>query len=346
MRAIRWSDHDRYLGPFTFARGDGIAAVLGSGDGDDYPGCRLRLTAFGCTVIVALPAIIQPWRRKVKVTTWDAATVARLGRDWYWDQHKREYGFRYSEGFLIVYLGRQTHDSSTEQSWSKFLPWTQWRFVRHSLYDLTGKLFADLPQGRFMETYDARKALENACPSRGFAFLDYDGESITARTLIEEREWWFGTGWFKWLSLFRRPKVRRSLDIRFSAETGKRKGSWKGGTMGTGIDMLPGELHGPAFRRYCAANNMTFKGEAIMQTSTPLIQLRLADAEKMLNTLHGLDQSDDIKDAIITLEEGIHLHTAKPGDDVMVRSHPVMNTDAFKPGGSDGVDSDERQADD
>lgn len=37
-------------------------------------------------------------------------------------------------------------------------------------------------------------------------------------------------GWFKWLSWFGRPKIRRSLDIQFSSETGPEKGSWKGGT--------------------------------------------------------------------------------------------------------------------
>ncbi len=61
----------------------------------------------------------------------------------------------------------------------------------------------------------------------------------------------FGTGWFKWLSWFRAPKIRRSLAIEFSGETGPEKGSWKGGTVGTGIDMRPGELHESAFRRYC-----------------------------------------------------------------------------------------------
>ena len=46
-------------------------------------------------------------------------------------------------------------------------------------------------------------------------------------------------------------KIRRSLDLEFSGETGPEKGSWKGGTVGTGIEMLPGELHEAAFRRYC-----------------------------------------------------------------------------------------------
>lgn len=41
------------------------------------------------------------------------------------------------------------------------------------------------------------------------------------------------------------------LDLRFSEEVGPQKGSWKGGTIGTGCDMLPGETPEQAFRRYC-----------------------------------------------------------------------------------------------
>ena len=125
---IAWSDNDRYFGPFTYARQSkgyrSIAVVLGSGDDDDYPGCRLRFSGFGRTLILALPAIIKPWREKV-YPNWDAATVERLGRDWYWNTKEREYGFSCAEGFLQVFLGRQTDDSSTTQSWSAFLPWKQ-----------------------------------------------------------------------------------------------------------------------------------------------------------------------------------------------------------------------------
>lgn len=32
---------------------------------------------------------------------------------------------------------------------------------------------------------------------------------------------------------------------------GPEKGSWKGGTIGHSIEMLPDELHEAAFRRYC-----------------------------------------------------------------------------------------------
>lgn len=268
----RWSDNDRRFGPFIYARDARyrpLAAVIASGD-DEHPGCRLRFSAFGHTFITALPGIVRPWRRKIYPNerypgSWDAATIERLGRDWYWDTHPREYGLSYSDGLLQVFLGRQTNDSSTEQRWSKFLPWTQWRHVRRSLYGLEGEHYwteLDRPWPRddveYSKRWEAIKAAEEACPSRTFAFKDFDGESLTARTRIEEREWRFGTGWFKWLSVFRKPKVSRALDIRFSGETGKRKGSWKGGTIGHSIEMLPGELHEAAFRRYCAKHEMTF----------------------------------------------------------------------------------------
>jgi hypothetical protein len=108
------------------------------------------------------------------------------------------------------------------------------------------------------EGWEARKEAEDSCPSRTFAFKDFDGEELTAKTKIEERQWELGTGWFKWLSIFHKPIIQRSLDIDFSNETGRRKGSWKGGTVGHSIEMLPGELHASAFRRYCAEHEMTF----------------------------------------------------------------------------------------
>ena len=262
IRAHRWSDNDTYFGPFTFARDRNYhawAVCLSSTDDEDR-GCNLRFSGFGRTAIVALPSwLLRPERKKV-FPSWDSDTIQRLGRDWYWDITPREFGFSIFEGHMSVSYGRRTHDSSTEQRWGCFLPWTQWRHVRHSLYGLDGKIFADLNQrirwGSWQ--YEINQIVEDACPTVSFRFKDFDGEELTAKTKIEEREWLFGTGWCKWLSLFRQPKVRRSLDLRFSGETGDRKGSWKGGTIGTGIDMLPDELHENAFRRYCAENNMTF----------------------------------------------------------------------------------------
>jgi hypothetical protein len=206
--------------------------------------------AFGATAICELPQIIKPWRKWVDLS----------GKEWaryggYWDEHPREYGFTLSDGHLSVKFGAQTMDSSTTQDWGCFLPWTQWRHIRHSLYGLEGEHFWTEPKagaaGKLGAGWEAYRAAKDACPIVKFSFRDFDDQELIATTRIEEREWRFGTGWFKWLSLFRRPKIRRSLDLEFSGETGPEKGSWKGGTVGTGIDMFPGELHGSAFRRYC-----------------------------------------------------------------------------------------------
>jgi hypothetical protein len=258
MRANRWGDNDRYLGPFTFSwsgrKGYRPLAVIarswGSGDDDTGP-AELRLSLVWFTFIVSLPPVLWPKRKKV-YPSWDAATVARLGRDWYWDVKVREYGFSYSDGFLQVHYGICPGDSSQDQTWSKHLPWTQWRHVRHSLYGLKGEHFWTEPQGAKWDAYSEAK---DKCPRVAFDFEDHDGERLVATTMIGEREWLFGTGWFKWLSWFRPAKIRRSLDIEFSGETGPEKGSWKGGTVGAGIDMLPGELHEAAFRRYCTEDH-------------------------------------------------------------------------------------------
>lgn len=260
-RALRWGDQDRYFGPFTWSYSSTYphwAVVLRSRgeEGGDGGRCSLRLSARKATLIIALPNIVRPWREKV-FPNWDAATVERFGRDWYWRVDPRRYGFSLNDGHLSVYFGRETHDSSTDQNWGCFLPWTQWRHVRHSLYRLDGAHFWTEPKGAGWDAYWGAK---EACPRAAFAFDDFDGQRLTATTRIEEREWHFGTGWFKWLSWFRRPKISRSLDIEFSDETGRDKGSWKGGVIGTSIEMLPGELHEAAFRRFCAEEHRAKAG--------------------------------------------------------------------------------------
>lgn len=262
----RWGDNDHYFGPLTYARDRGyrhFGVSLTSGC-DEYPGAYLWISGFGHTVILALPPwALRPYREKVQAKSWDAATVERMGRDWYWSIDQREFGFSLSDGHLNINFGRQAMDSSKDQRWGCFLPWTQWRHVRHSFYGLDGGHVATLPDiGKpylgNLKRWEREREIAEATPTVSFEFDDFDGERITATTKIEEREWHFGTGWFKWLSWFRKPRISRSLDLRFSAEVGERKGSWKGGTIGHSIEMLSGELHEAAFRRYCEQNSLAF----------------------------------------------------------------------------------------
>lgn len=246
------TDNDKICGPFTLARWKGsFTARIMSGDDED-PECVLMLIALGWAMLIHLPAIIRPHQEKKIALSWDEETVKRLGRNWYYDVTEREFGFSLSNmgngyDFLQIQYGRQTHDSSTDKTWSAHLPWKQWRCVRNSVYDTDGNLFATEQRGDFHAWYQAKEK----CPASYFGFEDSDGEMIVATCRIQEMEWHRGEGWFKWLRWFYPRRIRRSLDLQFSAEVGPEKGSWKGGTIGHGIEMERGETAFGAFVRYC-----------------------------------------------------------------------------------------------
>ena len=250
-RNRRISDNDRHWGPFTLAKCGSYRSYgfhLDSGE-DEYPGCNFNVMVGQWWFRVDLPPIIKPWRQWVDLTK--CAWASGPG---YWDEHARKYGFGLSlDGFVQVWHGAQTHDSTTDKVWCTHLPWTQWRHVRTSYYGLNGEHFWTEPKHVRGQPWDHQAVWDkrDECPTVKFLIEDYDGEKITATTRIEEREWLLGEKWCKWLSWFTKPRIRRSLDIAFSAEVGTEKGSWKGGLMGTGIEMLPGELHEQAFRRFC-----------------------------------------------------------------------------------------------
>lgn len=253
----RLTDNDKNWGPFTLARwrNQFSAYIKSWGDEDEEGGGNaIMLIAFGWALRIAIPTIIQPFREKHIAHSWDEETVKRMGRNWYYNVFPLEYGFSLSNigngyDFLQVFLGAQTHDSSTTQSWCTHLPWKQWDCVRSSVYEPDGTHFASEQKGAdFREWFDAR----DRCPAVHFGFEDYDGEMIIATCRIEEREWHRGEGKFKWLKWFYPKKIRRSLDINFSAEVGPEKGSWKGGTIGHGIEMQAGETPRQAFERYCS----------------------------------------------------------------------------------------------
>lgn len=260
----RYSGNDRHFGPFTYSRHGNdswrpLGVMLNSGGDDeaegDNNGCHLMLHGFGRTLVVELPRLLPDYRIRHTATYWDAATIARMGRDYYFETFPREYGFRFSDGSLHLYFGPQTHSSVDTKSKVFFLPWKNWRFIRQSWYGPTGQHIETLWETKDREVrsaqWDWRREFEKTLAKTRFEIEDYDGQRIGVSTHIEEREWRFGTGAFAWLSLFRRRKIVRSLDIEFDKEVGKEKGSWKGGLIGTNIEMLPGELHEAALRRYC-----------------------------------------------------------------------------------------------
>ena len=263
----RYSGHDKHFGPFTLSKHNNLGwrplgLMLDSGgdhEDSENTGCNLKLHGFGRTLIVELPRLLPDYRIKHVPTTWDAATIARLGRDHYFEVFPCEYGFTFSDKTLHVHYGPQTHDSITTKNKVFFLPWLNWEYRGINFYGLDGRLFETLTQAceiqlrkeSWEKSFDHRERLMARVPKVAFEIEDFDGERIVCTTHIEERYYTFGTGRFQWLSWFVKPKAYKSLALEFDKEVGPEKGSWKGGLRGTGIDILPGELHEAAFRRYC-----------------------------------------------------------------------------------------------
>lgn len=287
---LRWSDeeHDYCWGPFLYSTSDYrpwtvILSSYGGGE-DDNNRASLRLSSpWLGTLIIGLPRWLVPGPTITRTypddPKWkapDGEVFKRLGRDYYETADAHEYGFTMSRSgtvgdssFLQVKLGRSTNDSTTDRSWSCFLPWTEWRHIGIRYYGLQGELAGavyddEVPKTLGSRKYDMQRDLEARIPKAMYRFRDFDGEEIMATCHVEEREWHAGRGWFSWLSWARKPIIRRSLSIDFSSEVGRKKGSWKGGTLGHSIEMGRGpdgqffEGHLGAFMRYCSKHELEF----------------------------------------------------------------------------------------
>lgn len=265
-------------------------AMLSTGGGgydeSDKPHNILTLAFGGRYLGLLLPGWIKPYTR-TKFYTPDGHDTPRS----YTETFRREFGFRAGDGAIHFHYGEQVMEWPGDKSKVWFYPWRETTHIRHSLYDDAGDFFADMPDHRparlsDINNWKARNALEAACPVRLFLFAENDGDLRVAQCRIEEREWRRGRGLWRWLLAWKPNMVRRSLAIEYSDEVGRRKGSWKGGTIGCGIDMEKGELPIEAFTRHCKKEGLHFIADVTELKKTDLCQdLTFAQIGKAISSL-------------------------------------------------------------
>lgn len=144
--------------------------------------------------------------------------------------NERAWGFYWIDSSLCLEWGQ----------WRKYLhmPW-EWAHVRHEV------LYPDglrKPVGDSWDKEDGR-----VIETHPYTYTRKSGEVQEREATIytEEREWRWR--WFKWLPFPRR--IRRSISIDFNQEIGERTGSWKGGVVGCGYSVKPGETPLETLRR-------------------------------------------------------------------------------------------------
>ena len=90
------------------------------------------------------------------------------------------------------------------------------------------------PDGRWQESYPYSYTLRNG-----------EVQNRIATVYVERREW--RQKWIQWCPFF--ALKRKSIEVSFDDEVGERTGSWKGGTIGCGYEMLAGETAEQTLRR-------------------------------------------------------------------------------------------------
>lgn len=245
---MRLTSNDKSFGPLTWgpAHKGVFSFYYSTGGGDEgFSSNGIYLYVFGLVLRLKMPRILKPHRIWVPV---DHPNAKNGG---YWDVNEKNYGFRISDDFYSIYYGAQTHDSRTTKSVHGTIPFLTWRYHRFSIFSLDGReVHREYPREQHSGSHEANRKIQEANSGRAL-FKDYDGTEIIATYHVNEREWRFGGKGFKWLSLFRKPLVRRVLELSFDKEVGRDKGTWKGGITGMGIDMLPYETPAAAMVRFC-----------------------------------------------------------------------------------------------
>ena len=165
-------------------------------------------------------------------------------------------GFTTLEGAIHIYYGIQPGSWSSRDKKNSdhvkviYLPWREHHRDRIEFLNLNHTVFStyrDKKNGAI--DFDSLRQHEENVPKIVFTFNDYDGEEIEATCHLQTSHYCRGKGLFKFLRLFTKEQ-RSTMDIQFNKQVGYEKNSWKGGTLGHGIEMMPNETPLQAFVRY------------------------------------------------------------------------------------------------
>jgi hypothetical protein len=178
---------------------------------DNRPRINLDLFFFNLTLILPFP---NKWTDECDSPKWGIA----IHNNTFW-----------------VYRGGKGNMNGGNKWWTWDIPFITKEWVRTSIL-LKDETWEHETKGSKKDFYnDEWKEKQKYWT---YDYIDsYDGEVIPTTIYVDEREW--RPKWLKWTSLF--AKVRTTIDVHFSKECGRRKGSYKGGTIGCNYELLPNE---------------------------------------------------------------------------------------------------------
>jgi hypothetical protein len=245
-KPIRWGgEEDKYFGPFTFHRNrsNEFGFNVRFGDGRDCPQSYIRLHFGKLTVLFPIPSIVKPWKMWIDTSKFAWSDNPAGG---YWEFGYHDYGVVFSRTEMHWKFGPQSFlgFGGSNRSGCWFYPWCDTTLLSCTYTDLDG---------------NRCESNEDDKPVAVFLVHDFDGEVIEAKVAIEHSKYRVGRGLWHWL-LLGKTRNHTSLEIKFASETGRRKGSWKGGTTGVWMPANSADTAATAMRKYCEENDMKLIG--------------------------------------------------------------------------------------
>lgn len=150
------------------------------------------------------------------------------------------YGAQINNNTFWMHLGGKMNDwEQCDSKWITWdLPWFSWVFDIHEVW--TGENWVEASHDRHSEPYSDDRVVG----TYPYSYTLKSGE-IQSReaTIFRERRKWHR----KWVPFVK--MIRESINVDFNGEVGEKTGSWKGGTIGCGWDVLPDEAMINALRR-------------------------------------------------------------------------------------------------
>lgn len=182
------------------------------GNDEDLGDRMLFIKFWRAMIVLPLGVVPHPWAQ-FDAPQWSAYASSEFGLTFRWGQRRKSLDWPWSLHTLAY------EHQLADGSWA----------------DIMARFRSDDGQREpYTESHPYTYILRSGKVQERIATVSKRRHVLTWRALK-------GIGWPRW--------IRESIDVQFSGEVGERSGSWKGGTIGCGYDLRPGETMEAALRR-------------------------------------------------------------------------------------------------
>lgn len=156
-----------------------------------------------------------------------------------------KYGISYHGQILWIHRGGKGNMKGGSKWWTIYMPWI-YQWVRTSKLRKDGTWEHETKGNRKDFYKDSwKKIIWEESYNYNYVLESGKVQERLAAIKVTETEWrWH---WFKWLGFPK--KIKQFIDISFNDEVGERTGSWKGGALGCGYELLKHETPLECLRR-------------------------------------------------------------------------------------------------